>query len=118
MNKTSKADFEYFKKRCEVYLDELSLRDWRIYYYHNDSDLEAYAWIRPDVSAKQACVGLTINWEDHKVTKDILDYCAKHEILHLLLADLVQCGKWRQSTDEDFTEAQHAVIRRLENAWN
>lgn len=116
MIKTSKADFKYFVKKCEEYIDQLSLRDFKIYYtYENHPD--SYAWILPDVEAGQATIGLSVDWGKQKATKEMLGYCAKHEVLHLLLADLVHVGKYRQSTDFDFTRAQHACIRRLEN-WN
>lgn len=115
MNQTSKKDFTYFKKQCEIWLDTYSLRDFKIYYEHNNSMPTAYAFIRPNVEAGIAVIGLSINWESQKVTKTFLKYCALHEVLHLLLADLVEVGKYRQSTDADFTRAQHAVIRRLEN---
>ena len=117
LHKTSKEDFAYFQKRCKVYIDALGLKDFKIYYTHDNSLTTSYAHITPDVEAGMATVGLTIDWEHQKVTKAQLDYCAKHEVLHLLLADLVNVGKLRQSTTEDFTRAQHAIIRRLEN-WS
>ena len=116
MSKTSKADFKYFRAKCEEVIDELSLRDWKYFYLHEDH-VGSYAWVRPDSEAKQATVGLSVDWSGSKVTKEMLTYCAKHEILHVLLADLVEVGKVRQSTDQDFSMAQHAIIRRLEN-WN
>ncbi len=114
-HKTSKEDFEYFKKCCQKYIEQLGLKDFKIYYEHSDAQPTAYAFISPDVSAGQATIGLSISFNDHKVSKSHLDYCAKHEVLHLLLADLVNVGNLRQSTAEDFTRAQHAIIRRLEN---
>ena len=114
MSKTSKADFKYFRAKCEEVIDELSLRDWKFYFSHADVD-EAYAWVRPDSQAKQATVGLSVDWTGTKVTKEMLTYCAKHEILHVLLADLVNIGKNRTSTAQEFETAQHAIIRRLEN---
>ena len=117
MNKTSKADFSYFTRRCRAYLNQLNLGDWKPIFEHEDHP-DAYAWIKPDSESKQTQIGLSVHWDTTKVTKEMLDYCARHEVLHLLLADLVAVGKWRQSTDTDFTTAQHAVIRRLENMWN
>lgn len=78
--------------------------------------IEAYGWINPDSEAKHATIGLTKTWESTPITDEQLDYVAHHEVLHLLLADLVHIGNQRQSTAADFTQAQHAIIRRLENA--
>lgn len=112
-NKTNQNHYKLFQKTCDFWIKELGLTDWKIYYFHQD-EKDSYAWITPDSEAKQASIGLSVDWSDSKITKDMLKYCAKHEVLHLLLADLVQTGKYRQSSDTDFTTAQHAVIRRLE----
>lgn len=112
--KTSNDDFKYFCKRVKEEQKALSLCDWKLYVKHEDL-AGSYAWVHPDSEAKQATIGLSIDWTGTKVTKDMLAYCARHEVLHLLLADLVACGKYRQSSDTDFTTAQHAIIRRLES---
>ncbi len=114
MNKTSKEDFEYFKKQCEYWQDRLSLRDWKLHYLH-ETYTGSYAWFRSDVPGKTATLGLSVSWEDEKITKPKLNSSARHEVLHLLLADLVYAGHARQSTDEDFENTQHAIIRRLEH---
>ena len=116
MNKTSKEDFEYFQDQCLKYIKQLGLLDFKIYWEHAKHP-DAYAYITPEVNDGQAVIGLAINWGTQKVTKQMLTYCAKHEVLHLLIADLVEVGKRRNSIAEDFTRAQHAIIRRLEN-WN
>jgi hypothetical protein len=100
-----------------MHIEALGLKDFKIYWEHTNDMPNSYAFIRPDIEAMQAVIGLTINFGEHKVSRSHLDYCARHEVLHLLLADLVQVGKYRQSMDIDFTRAQHAIIRRLEN-WN
>ena len=116
MNKTSREDFSYFTKRCRAYLAQLSLGDWKPIFEHVDH-IGSYAWVKPDAEAKQAQIGLSVHWDDSKVTREMLDYCARHEVLHILLADLVNVGKLRTSTEQDFSGAQHAIIRRLENMW-
>ena len=117
-NKTSKEDFEYFKKYVKIYQKEFGLTNFKLYFNHDNKHMDAYAYIYSEVENGIATIGLTQNWDSLKITKEQLRYSAKHEILHLLLADLVQVGKYRQSVDTDFIRAQHAVIRRLENAWN
>ena len=112
--KTSKDDFKAFTKECEVTLDQLSLRDWRVCYFHQDEP-DALGWCRTDSEGKIASIGLSRNWQNEKPTRKEIKRVARHEILHVLLADLTQCGKYRQSTDSDFATAQHAIIRRLEN---
>ena len=112
--KTSKKDFKVFVRECEATLDLLSLRDWRVVFLHQD-EVDCLGWCRTDVEGKVSSVGLCKDWGNWKPTRDEIKRVAKHEILHVLLADLTQCGKLRQSTDEDFSTAQHAIIRRLEN---
>lgn len=112
--KTSKEDFKYFQQQCEIWLDKLSLRDWKVYYFHQ-TEKGSFAWMNPDCEGKVVSIGLSIDWVEENVTKEFLKQVSRHEVLHVLLADLVQTGKYRQSCDADFTESQHAVIRRLEN---
>ena len=112
--KTSKDDFKAFIKEAEATLDLLSLRDWRVVFFHED-ETDCLGWCRSDVEGKIASVGLCKNWQHCKPTRKEVKRVARHEILHLLLADLTQVGNYRQSTDSDFTTAQHAIIRRLEN---
>ena len=116
-NKTSKQDYIYFKQCVIKYQKQLGLTDWKTYFEHETVE-DSLAWIRLDWEGKCCTIGLSVDWSHHPVSKQTVHDSARHEVLHMLLADLVAVGKYRQSTDTDFTASQHAIIRRLENAWN
>lgn len=40
--KTTGRDFALFKAACEEWLDELSLREWRVFYEHGEAD--SFKW--------------------------------------------------------------------------
>ena len=114
MNKTSKEDYEYFQKQVTSYQKQLGLTDWKIYFEHYTHE-NSMAWIKRDQEGRCCTIGLSIDWAHQKVSRDMIKSCARHEVLHLLLADLRLAGNKRQTTDEDFTIAEHSIIRRLEN---
>ena len=116
MNKTSKEDFEFFQKQVTSYQKQLGLTDWKIYCMHDTED-NALAWIKRDQEGRCCSIGLSVDWSHQKVSRAMIKSSARHEVLHLLLADLRLAGNKRQSTAEDFTIAEHSIIRRLENAW-
>ena len=95
----------------------MGLTDWKIYLEHESHD-GSLAWIRRDQEGRCCTIGLSVKWEYQPVNRLLISQSARHEVLHLLLADLRLAGNKRQTTDEDFTIAEHSIIRRLENAWN
>ena len=113
-NKTSKSDFEFFKKWVLFYQKELGLTDWKIYFEHEKAD-GCMAYINRDHTGRCCTIGLSKDWKHHPVSRDQIKTSARHEVLHLLLADLRHAGDIRQTTDEDFSIAEHSIIRRLEN---
>ena len=116
-HKTSPKDFEFFKKEVIKYQKLLGLTDWKIYLDHESVE-NSLAWIRRDQEGRCCTIGLSVKWDHQKVSRDLIASSTRHEILHLLLADLRLAGNKRQTTDEDFTIAEHSIIRRLENIWN
>lgn len=88
---TTDADFEYFKKRVEFYIDLFNLNSWDRYYEHTDEQ----TYINEDELALAGIThnSLTVtfvlnkNWGVTKVDKDELDRTAYHEVLEVLLAE-------------------------------
>ena len=112
-NKTSKADFEAFKKTVVYWQNKLGLTDWKLYLSH-DTVENTLAWVRRDNEGRCASIGLSVNWEHQKVSRKLINECALHEVLHILLANLRYAGQQRQTTETDFSIAEHEIIRRLE----
>jgi hypothetical protein len=114
--KTSKADFEYFKRRYLFHLRELGINNFEIRFMHEDAD-EAYATTLPSTKGMCATVTLSMDWENgdgRKVGRRELDFSARHEVLHLLLCKLSELAGalYAQGIVDG---AEEEIIRTLEN---
>jgi hypothetical protein len=83
------------------------------YFHENYEDALATCHANPD--GKQVSLGLAKDWANNPVTPERVRAVALHEVLHVLLADLKDLVNQRVCTDAMVTEAQHAIIRRLEH---
>jgi hypothetical protein len=113
--KTTKADFEYFKRRYLFHLAEFGISDYEIRFKHEDID-DAYAATNPNVECRYVVVGLSTNWANSdglKVTKAALDNTARHEVLHLLPLKLGRLAEGMYAKDL-VNEAEEELIRTLE----
>ena len=98
--------FNSYKKYCKHYLALFGITEWDVDYKHHKID--AQSRVSYNNSGRLACFQLT--------TKGTIDFCyhddmqklAFHEVLHLLLADIV---KSQESLEENAIE--HTVIQRL-----
>lgn len=113
--KTTKADFEYFKKRYLFHVGELGINHYELRLKHEDVE-DAYATTEVAVEDKVAVVTLSTDWtngDGRKVTRRDLDITARHEALHLL------CGKLAHLAGATYSkgvvnEAEEELIRTLE----
>ena len=112
-SKTTARDFVVFKSACEEWLDYFSLREWRVFYEHGDSD--SFAWCSSDHDGRCATLGLSTNWKHVQPTAVSVRRSALHEVLHLLICDISYLVNSRVCTDAILETAQHAIIRRLEH---
>lgn len=108
--------FEQFKGYCRQWLAKFGLTDWEIYYSHEDSE-DACAWCGRKYEGKIATLGLCIDLSTQEPTPANLHKWARHEVMHVLLADLAHLVNLRSITDNIVSATEHAVIRRLESAF-
>lgn len=114
--KTSKADFEYFKRRYLFHLQELGINNFEIRFKHEDAD-DAYATTLPSSQGMCATVTLSTDWENgdgRNVGRRELDFTARHEVLHLLLCRLAELASalYAQGVVD---VAEEEIIRTIEN---
>lgn len=111
MRKTSKAEFNRFKKAFVEWQEKLNLRQYQIYFLHKPLE-GSYAETKVAESGKTACVS-------YSSEMDKLDYelsagpesDAKHEAIHLLLHRIGWLGEQRwTASDEIHDEAEKLVV--------
>jgi len=112
--KTSKKDFEMFKKSFLKYQNKLGLGEWKIYFYF-EKLMGRWATIGCDHEGMLASVRLTSEIEDNTYDKDFNPRISgKHEAIHLLLAELANLANRRYVSEREIYEAEERVVRRLE----
>jgi hypothetical protein len=70
----------------------------------------------PEVDIKKALIKLYNKW-DIKPSNEALDQTACHEVLHILLAPIMELASERYVTEKQLGDAEHDVIRALERVF-
>ena len=113
--KTTKLDYEKFKKYCGYWLRELGLDHWHVYYQHKKVE-GAYAQTSYQVSSGVATITFATSWDEFRDVNDKeLRANALHEVMHLVTAPLLVEAVARYSTQLDIDTAEHAIVVRLAN---
>ena len=110
-------EFAAFKVECKRWQVLFGLQDWRLCYSFEHVE-DGLAGINCDFEGRIASVFL--NPFQERCTKREVDVrrSARHEMLHLLLAELQYLNGRRLVSDNTWQAAEHGVIRRLESFLN
>ena len=113
MAKTTKKDFELFKKECQKWIDYFGLKDWRVVYKHGTP-------ISDDANASfESCIEdgiimITLNTDIDN--KNQLKLSAFHEVVEGMLLIRLMHFIDKRYVDENMLEAEiHSIVRTLEN---
>ena len=111
--KTTKKDFETFKRYCEWYIDKLRVGNWRIYYEHEDppDGVDKIADVEIDLESEKVQITLYTRWHPLEVSDEAIQECAFHEIQHIRMARLMDLAGKRYIQEQDLEDAEHEVIR-------
>lgn len=115
--KTNKKHFEIFKKECEYWIDRFELSNWEIFFeFKKEKDIEARALCSTDEVGRI----VNIDFSDEflgfdKITNEDIKQTAKHEIIHLLLADIANQKHNVFSSEREWRKDLEIVVRKLEN---
>ena len=110
--KTTKADFAYFKARCEHWIDVLGINEWNITYLHRDVGGDIAQW-RGNTTRKETSIILNVEWGDNPLNKKTLDHSALHEVVHLFLGEITCVAESRFSTKDEWDAVLHSTVNRL-----
>jgi len=113
MVKTTKKDFELFKKECQKWIDIVGLKDWHFWYEHDETNENCIAQYLDDVQGRSCVIYFTTGLDDKLSNHDIKSG-AFHEIVELYMKDLRKMALTAHSYAM-VDEATHRVIRMLEN---
>ena len=114
--RTTKAHFEYFKKRVRYWYKHYNLSGWWLYFDHCDIERN-YARVRVNMVGRVATFMLSIEWFHPDVlplNQHTLDDSARHEIIHLILGPMGNLVNARFVTQDEVTAAEETVVRHLE----
>jgi len=106
--KTTKAQFKRFQAEFNRCIEVLGLKEWDVYFSMTKLDDRASIEYRP--TAKTAVIYLS---DEQPWTGSDPEKSAKHEAVHLLLAEMSTLGEMRDSTHSDREQAEEEVVRVL-----
>lgn len=111
-NEPNSQQAELFDQRVRHWQHTLSLGDWRIERGQRPAK-DAMASVEFDDGARLATYRLG-DFGSEQITPETLDKTALHELLHVLLHDLIAAAQDRSATEERLEAAEHRVINVLE----
>jgi len=114
MYKTTKKDFEEFKKECWFWINYFGLQsyEWDIR-HETPSTKDARADYEVLYKPRYVCVRLNIFWSVNK-SKNEIKVCAFHEICHIMLLGLSEMA-YNFYSDGRVEIEEHKIISILEN---
>jgi len=112
--KTTKAHFEYFKSEVLRWVEKLGVTDYRIDFIH--ADIDEYASFFVAARKKVSSVMFCTDWfvEERPLNKANIADTAKHEAVHVVLADLSWLARDRFTTEGEVLAATEAAARRIQ----
>ncbi len=97
-----------FKKACRSWQGKLGLTDWTFVYKIDRRDNDHYGYVTYSWDSRLATITLVPGKDSD------IEAIALHEVLHVLLADLLATVASRASdTHPDVVREEHRVIERL-----
>ena len=113
-NVTTKAHYQYFKKRFLYWAEVFSLGDFEFFFEHIGS--KNLAQTSTNLIGRNARIGFSKNWAEVQPTRVAINHTAFHEAVEVLLSGIRILAKERYVTIDEIAKENHAVIRRLEKA--
>ena len=113
MVKTTKKDFEIFKKECQKWIEILGLKDWHFWFEHAETGENCIAQYE-DEPIGRSCVTYFTTGLSEKLSIHDIKSAAFHEMIELYLNDLRKMAMEKFSYNE-VDKATHRIVRMLEH---
>lgn len=114
MSTPTKEQVELFAKFLREWQDRLALGDWRVEPSRKKPLTNALADMHSEPEHRLASWRLGVDWKGVEITPEALESTAIHELLHVLLAELIDAAKNSATPTELLNSIEHGVIIVLE----
>ncbi len=112
--KLTEKQFNLFKEECLKWQDRFELHNWDLHFRWQESE-DGRAGINTNLGNYIATAFLSREWDNYDtITDQGIKMVAKHEMIHLLIARLETVGKARYISEDEMTEADEELVRKLE----
>jgi len=113
--KTTKKQFEHFKKCFLIYAEKWGLKEWRFDFVHDDCGV-AMSTVNYDSRNKvvTVCFTLTFSALPPLTMKEVRE-TAKHEVHEMVVAELSVLAHDRFTTEDEIVRVRHTLVRRMDN---
>jgi hypothetical protein len=106
---------KFFWSCLFAWQERLGLTDWRITKSNKKPVGKVLCTMQDwDIPQRQVSCRLSPNWFNQEPLDSTIEKTAVHELLHVMLADLIEAARKPGATDEDLHAYEHAIINRLE----
>ena len=113
-NPVTKEDSDLFDRYMVEWQTKLNLNDWRIKRSPIPAKGSMAVVHKMHVEDRLASYRLGSHFGLEKVTPYTLESTAVHELLHILLVELVEIATDKDHTQEQLMSAEHRVVNTLE----
>jgi hypothetical protein len=107
-------DFTLFQSECRRWIDYFGLKDFTVHYQHIPIK-DAFARISYNVQDRTCVLKLNSDEDETNMEGRDIPKHAFHEVVHLLMAKLLNCAECRFVTDTELAAEEESVVRILEN---
>ena len=112
---TTIEDYENFKACCMKYKDLFGIVQYDLYFKHENLDGEI-SNVNCDIEAKNATIFFSTEITDIcREKQDWIEATALHEVLHIVLGELVYLGRRRFVCETDLYAKSEEIVNLLEN---
>jgi len=113
--KTTKKQFEHFKKCFLIYAEKWGLKEWRFDFAHDDCG-HALSTVNYDTLNKVVTVAFTTEFGSlPPLTMKEVRETAKHEVHEMVVAELSVLAHARFTTEDEIVRVRHTLVRRMDN---
>jgi len=114
--KTTKKQFEYFKKCCKKYIDKFHLGYWEVDYYLQKLD-NADGRISANYIACRVSIFLdtSIVLTNNDTIEEVIEYTAQHEVLHLLFSNISALARSRYATEDEINKTEEELVVKVQH---